>query len=117
MGEHTTFRFAAAGVRLELQGSEGFVRRGLTDLLPFVACVAGTANAPAGREPAPTPEPEPGAIQEDGLARWYAAHVPPDSELSVGDAVLVFAYWMRSSRKFVFSADEIRVAFIEVRRR
>lgn len=115
MGEHTTFRFAAAGVQLELQGSAGFVRRHLRDLLPFVERVAGTGG-PAEEAPAPV-RSEPAAVGQDGLARWFAERVPEDADLSVGDAILVFALWMRSFRKFVFSADEIRVAFMEVGRR
>ena len=105
MSERTKFRFAAAGVSFELGGSEEFVRRHLASLLPFVEQVAGggaaaaSAVAPAG---------------PSDLATWYAERVPDGRRLTRQDSILVFALWMRSFKKYIFTSEDVRRGFEEL---
>lgn len=104
MSERTKFRFAAVGVAFELCGSEEYVRRHLGDLLPFVEQIAGGASAAPVRQ----------ATGPTELAAWYADHVPERTRLTRQDSILVFALWMRSYKKYIFTSEDIRRAFEEI---
>lgn len=122
MGDHTTFRFAARGISFEVAGSEDFVRRHLQDLLPFVRAAveaaqgagSGETVADAAEPVAPTAGAPATAPGDEGLAAWYAQNVPPGAQLTMQDSILVFAYWMRTFRKFIFTSEDIRRAFADV---
>ncbi len=100
----TTFRFSAGGVTLELGGSDEFVRRHLPEFLPFVDRVAG------GTGPAPLP----GGTRPTDLKSWYGRHVPEGLRVTMQDSILVFALWMRSFKKYIFTSEDIRRAFEDV---
>lgn len=104
MTERTKFRFAAAGVTFELCGSEQYVRRHLGDLLPFVEQIAGRGTAAKPRR----------AAGPTKLATWYAERVPDGTRLTRQDSILVFALWMRSFKKYIFTSEDIRRAFEEI---
>lgn len=131
MESRTTFRFEAGDVRFELTGSEDFVRRNLTMLLPFVQKVVTAPNA-GSVAPAPSAAPAapaavtaapsaaspaaassapaaPAAPME--LTEWWAKHVTEGTRVSMQDTILVLAYWMRTFRKFIFGSDDIRKGF------
>ena len=105
----TTFRFESGEISFELSGSEEFVRRNLPLFLPFVSRVAGgkpgyEAGAPAAKD---TEGPA-------DLKAWYERHVPPGRRITMQDHILVFALWMRSFKKYIFTSEDIRRAFDEV---
>lgn len=123
MESRTTFRFEAGEVRFELTGSEDFVRRNLPAFLPFVSRVAGV-RAPAAAAPAQAgiARPAPAAPQSASnglqdatgpgdLTAWYERHVPAASRISMQDQILVFAYFMRGFRKYIFTSEDIRRGF------
>ena len=126
MDQRTTFRFEAGDIRFELTGSEDFVRKNLPQFLPMVGRVLGIAatetgaapgaapaGAPAAAAPAaPAPAAEPAAPAD--LRTWYERHVPPASRISMQDQILVFAYFMRGFRKFIFTSEDIRRGFEDI---
>lgn len=116
MESRTTFRFEAGDVRFELSGSEDFVRRNLPAFLPLVSRVAGVpAAAPqAGQTAGASAGPAATASHEsspDDLRGWYERHVPAASRISMQDQILVFAYWMRGFKKYIFTSEDIRRGF------
>ncbi len=109
MTSSTTFRFVSGGVSFELTGSEAFVRRHLATFLPFVERTAGKS---AATRAAATNGAS--AHQPPDLATWFARHVPDGMKLTMQDSILVFALWMRSFKKFIFTSEDIRRAFEDV---
>lgn len=107
MGERTALRFAAAGVEFELRGPEEFVRRHLETFLPLVE------HATRGASPGSVAS---ASDASDGLTAWFAENVDDGARLTLQDAVLVFALWMRSFKKYIFTAEDIRRAFADVGR-
>ena len=105
MSDRTRFRFAAGGISFELGGSEEFVRRHLPDFLPFVERVAG-APASAGVAPRRSEPP--------ALTTWLASHRAAGVKLTMQDSILVFALWMRSFKKYIFTSEDIRRGFEEI---
>jgi len=115
MESRTTFRFEAGDVRFELSGSEDFVRRNLPAFLPLVGGVVGvpapaTDGAPAAAA-ASTPPSGAEPTNPDDLSGWYEKHVPAASRISMQDQILVFAYWMRGFKKYIFTSEDIRRGF------
>jgi hypothetical protein len=109
MAFETSFRFESGDVSFELAGPEEFVRANMPLLLPFVKRAVGQpAGAPA--EAAAADESE-GPTQ---LKDWYAKHVQPGTRLTMQDHILVFALWMRSFKKYIFTSESIRRAFDEL---
>lgn len=127
MESRTTFRFESGDVRFELTGSEDFVRRNLAMLLPIVSRAAGAAPQPAAAAapaaPAPGAPATPGGVppvpagpaqtetSPADMRAWYERHIPAAARVSMQDQILVFAYWMRGFRKFIFGSDDIRRGF------
>ncbi len=107
MSARTTFRFEAAGISFELSGSTEFVRRHLETFLPFVNRVAGTSGSKgdAGTRTGSRPV---------DLGSWYTQHVPDGVRLTMQDNILVFALWMRSFKKYIFTSEDIRRGFADV---
>lgn len=117
----TTFRFESGDISFELSGPESFVREHLVMFMPFVrqatrATAPEYANAspsaPTAQAAAATAAVPPGAPSE--LAEWYARHVPKTTRLSMQDHILVFALWMRTFKKYIFTSEDIRRAFDEI---
>ncbi len=106
MSARTTFRLLSGGVSLEIGGTPEFVRDNLRPFLPFVQRVAGESAIESPEEGAEKPQRD--------LPAWYEQHVAPGMRLTMQDSILVFALWMRSFKKFVFTANDIRHAFAEV---
>ena len=48
------------------------------------------------------------------LKEWYERHVPVGSRLTMQDNILVFAFWMRTFKKYIFTSEDIRRAFEEL---
>ncbi|MCE9637931.1 MAG: hypothetical protein K8T90_19700 [Planctomycetes bacterium] len=139
MDSKTTFRFEAGSVRFELSGSEEFVRRNLMQFLPFVSRIAGVPGAPALRsgsaaQTAPSPGPTtqsavsptaqpaaaqpaaaapaaPAAVAPTDLKTWYDQHVSAASRISMQDQILVFAFFQRLFKKYIFTSEDIRRGF------
>jgi hypothetical protein len=112
MSSPTVFRFESGEISFELSGSEEFVRKNLPAFLPFVGRIAGIAPAADAQKPvaqgaAPASGPAP-------LKAWYDEHVPLGSRVSMQDAILVFALWMRGFKKYIFTSEDIRRAFEEM---
>jgi len=108
MSAMTTFRLVSGGVSLEIDGTPEFVRDNLRPFLPFVQRVAGESAVDSPE--ADTAEPQ------RSLLAWYERHVAPGMRLTMQDSILVFALWMRSFKKYVFTADDLRHTFGEVGR-
>jgi hypothetical protein len=110
MSSHTVFRFESGEIAFELTGSEEFVRRNLPSFMPFVARIAHLAPASESKAAA--------AAEENGaqvpLRAWYDKHVPLGTRVSMQDSILVFALWMRSFKKYIFTSEDIRRAFEEM---
>lgn len=111
MSSHTVFRFESGEIAFELTGSEEFVRRNLPAFMPFVARIAHLTPASQSR-PAAAAE-EQGGTQVP-LRAWYDKHVPLGTRVSMQDSILVFALWMRSFKKYIFTSEDIRRAFEEM---
>jgi hypothetical protein len=125
MEPRTTFRFESGDVRFELSGSEDFVRRNLPAFLPFVSRVVGAPATAAGASAAaPSVSAAPAGGPSGGtsaaaseptnpgdLGGWYEKHVPAASRIAMQDQILVFAFWMRGFRKFIFTSEDIRRCF------
>ena len=125
MESRTTFRFEAGEVRFELSGSEDFVRRNLPAFMPLVGRVAGIAVPAAAAAPSSPgasaasssassspPSGAPRDVTEPGdLRGWYEKHVPAALRVSMQDQILVFAFWMRGFKKYIFTSEDIRRGF------
>jgi hypothetical protein len=112
MSSHTVFRFESGEISFELSGSEDFVRKNLPAFMPFVGRIAGIAPAADAKTPAAA-----GAATPAGplsLKDWYDKHVPLGTRVSMQDAILVFALWMRGFKKYIFTSEDIRRAFEEM---
>lgn len=126
MDSKTTFRFEAGAVRFELSGSEEFVRRNLAHFLPFVGRIAGVPGgadlatgpsaapasaAPAAPQSSPAAPSGPAPVGPSDLKSWYDRHVPAASRISMQDQILVFAYFQRLFKKYIFTSEDIRRGF------
>jgi hypothetical protein len=111
MSSHTVFRFESGEIAFELTGSEEFVRRNLPAFMPFVARIAHLSPASESK-PAAASEENGGA--QVPLRAWYDKHVPLGTRVSMQDSILVFALWMRSFKKYIFTSEDIRRAFEEM---
>ena len=112
MSSPTVFRFESSEISFELSGSEEFVRKNLPTFLPFVARIAGIAPAQgAAKQPVEAAAPGAGPLP---LKAWYDKSVPLGSRVSMQDAILVFALWMRGFKKYIFTSEDIRRAFEEM---
>ena len=103
MGGRTAFRFTAAGLSLELRGPEEFVRRHLAEFLPLVEHVARRERS-NGHPPAGPCD----------VRTWFERNVPDGVRLTMQDSILVFALWMRSFKKYIFTSEDVRRAFMEI---
>lgn len=114
MQSRTLFRFEAGDVRFELEGTEDFVRRNLPVFLPFVTKVVGPAKpspASAASGDAAVAAPATGSADPKDLPAWWEKSIPRGTRVSLQDMILVFAFWMRGFRKFIFTSEDIRRAF------
>ena len=112
MSSHTMFRFESGEISFELSGSEEFVRKNLPAFLPFVGRLAGLAPAAEAKTaPAGSEENTGGPMT---LKAWYDKHVPLGTRVSMQDSILVFAMWMRSFKKYIFTSEDIRRGFEEM---
>jgi hypothetical protein len=114
MSSRTVFRFESGEISFELSGSEQFVRKNLPAFMPFVGRVAGIAPADGAK-----PQAAEGGAAASGpgplpLKAWYDKHVPLGTRVSMQDAILVFALWMRGFKKYIFTSEDIRRAFEEM---
>ena len=109
MSSRTVFRFESGEISFELSGSEEFVRKNLPSFMPFVGRATGIA--PAGEAKGPAAQ-DPGAPM--ALKAWWDKHVPLGTRVSMQDAILVFALWMRSFKKYIFTSEDIRRGFEEM---
>lgn len=112
MSSPTVFRFESSEISFELSGSEEFVRKNLPAFLPFVGRIAGIAPAAGAAKPAA--ETAAAGAGPLPLKAWYDKHVPLGSRVSMQDAILVFALWMRGFKKYIFTSEDIRRAFEEM---
>jgi hypothetical protein len=112
MSSPTVFRFESSEISFELSGSEEFVRKNLPAFLPFVGRIAGLATPEDAKKPAEE-SAAPGAGPMP-LKAWYDKHVPLGSRVSMQDAILVFALWMRGFKKYIFTSEDIRRGFEEM---
>jgi hypothetical protein len=97
----SVFHLATDSVHVEIEGSEEFLRPQLEFLLPYLRRAAGADESALG--------PTPAGIA--GLRPWWARKVPPGSNPSLQDTILLFAYYMRTYRKTVFESEDIRRCF------
>ena len=111
MTSHTVFRFESGEISFELSGSEEFVRKNLPGFMPFVGRLAGLVPHEAPGKPAASAE-APGAPLS--LKVWHEKHVPLGTRISMQDSILVFAMWMRSFKKYIFTSEDIRRGFEEM---
>lgn len=110
----TRFRFESGGVSFEIAGSEEFVRRNLEILMPFVKASAGRAEPAPAAATSAGEAPAAGATGgQESVKDWYDRHAG-GARLTLQDHILVFALWMRSFKKFIFTSEDIRRAFDEV---
>jgi len=112
MASPTVFRFESGEISFELSGSEEFVRKNLPAFMPFVGKIAGVAPAADAKKPAVEGATTGGATLP--LKAWYDKHVPLGTRVSMQDAILVFALWMRGFKKYIFTSEDIRRAFEEM---
>jgi hypothetical protein len=111
MSSHTVFRFESGEVTFELSGSEEFVRKNLPSFMPFVATLAGLAPA---KDETKSAAHDDGAGGQLPLKAWHDKHVPLGTRISMQDSILVYALWMRSFKKYIFTSEDIRRAFEEM---
>lgn len=113
MTGRTTFRFESGDISFELSGSEDFVRKNLPAFMPFVAQVVGAKPGEAG-EGSGDAAGEGGDESPMDLKTWYERQVRSGTRLTMQDHILVFALWMRSFKKFIFTSEDIRRAFATI---
>jgi hypothetical protein len=111
MSSRTVFRFESGEISFEISGSEEFVRKNLPAFMPFVGRLAGLAPAADAKKPATSGENGGGQLP---LKAWYDKHVPLGTRVSMQDSILVFAMWMRSFKKYIFTSEDIRRGFEEM---
>ncbi len=109
MASPVSFRFESGEISFELTGPEDFVRSNLSWLMPYVQQVVRDEGEAAQAAQKPK---EDGAPTE--LKDWYTQHVPSGTRLTMQDHILVFALWMRSFKKYIFTSESIRRAFAEI---
>lgn len=109
MSVHTKICFECGEVFFELSGSEEFVRKNLTLFMPFVRRVAGDVVVEGDSRPAGA-----GGNGPPDLKSWYERHVQPGTRVTMQDHILVFALWMRSFKKYIFTSEDIRRCFEEL---
>ena len=112
MSLRTTFRFESNGVSFELTGSEDYVRKYLPLFLPLVGSAAGVEAKAASAQA--QPEARAASERPETLKDWYERHAGRGTRPTMQDHILVFALWMRSFRKFIFTSEDIRRAFDEL---
>jgi hypothetical protein len=112
MSSRTIFRFESGEIAFELSGSEEFVKRNLPSFMPFVGRLAGLAPASEAKKDTASAEASAGGPMT--LKAWYDKHVPLGTRVSMQDAILVFALWMRSFKKYIFTSEDIRRGFEEM---
>jgi hypothetical protein len=100
------FRFSTADVGFEVEGPGEFVRSQLEFLAPFLGRATGAGPRPPARVPGAPP-----AEGIEGVGSWWRAQVPPGSDPSVQDTILLFALFMRTYRKTVFLCEDVRRCF------
>ena len=103
------FRFTAGEVAVEVEGAEEFVRAHVQFLAPFLRRATGLPAAPPGSGVNGAPATAPAGL--DGVGSWWMATVPPGSDPTLQDSILLFAYYMRTYRKTVFMSEDIRRCF------
>ena len=113
MSSHTVFRFESGEISFELSGSEEFVRKNLPAFMPFVGRIAGIAPTEGAKATAAGGAAA-AAAGPMTLKDWYDKHVPLGTRVSMQDAILVFALWMRGFKKYIFTSEDIRRAFEEM---
>jgi hypothetical protein len=111
MTSQTSFRFESGELSFELAGSEEFVMKNLPAFMPLVARIAGLEPKKA-ESPAQSAEPAPSGPV--ALKTWWERSVPFGTRVSMQDAILVFALWMRSFKKYIFTSEDIRRGFEEM---
>ena len=105
MSVRTTFRFESGGISFELSGNVDFVRKHLPRFMPFVRRVAGRHATRGGNAAAEGPV---------DLKTWYDRRVQKGLRVTMQDHILVFALWMRSFKKYIFTSEDIRRGFDEI---
>ena len=105
----TTFRFESGDISFELAGPEDFVRDHLPLFVPFIKR-ATSAEQETDKAAEADAEPE----GPPNLKAWYEKNVAAGTRLTMQDHILVFALWMRSFKKYIFTSEDIRRAFDEV---
>ena len=111
MSSHTVFRFESGDVSFELSGSEEFVRKNLPAFMPFVGRVAGLTPAAEEKKPGAKEAPAGAPLS---LKAWWDKQVPLGTRISMQDSILVYAMWMRSFKKYIFTSEDIRRGFEEM---
>jgi hypothetical protein len=115
MSSPTVFRFESGEISFEIAGSEEFVRKHLPAFLPFVGRIAGLAPAaPAAAQTAAPQETTTTGGAQLPLKAWFEKNVPLGTRVSMQDSILVFAMWMRSFKKYIFTSEDIRRGFEEM---
>lgn len=98
----TSLKVSTEDFRLELTGSEEFVRASLEPFLPLL-------RLPAGVESPPT---QAAAEPESALKKWFRETVPNGYSPTMQDMILVFAYYLnREKRQFIFVPDDMKASF------
>lgn len=110
MSSRTVFRFESAEISFELSGTEEFVKKNLPAFMPFVSRITGLAPSAEAKKPA-AQETAGGPLT---LKAWWDKQVPLGTRVSMQDAILVFALWMRSFKKYIFTSEDIRRGFEEM---
>jgi hypothetical protein len=114
MSSRTVFRFESGEISFELSGSEEFVRKNLPAFMPFVGRIAGVAPAGGAEKPAAAETASASGGAQLPLKAWWDKNVPLGTRVSMQDSILVFALWMRSFKKYIFTSEDIRRGFEEM---
>lgn len=104
----SVFRFSTDSTRIEVEGPEDFLLPHLAFIAPFVRRATGAAPPRAPSAPGAPAAPATGL---EGVADWWYRSVPEGTPPSVMDTILLFAFYMRTYRKTVFLAEDIRRCF------
>jgi hypothetical protein len=99
----TFFRIANPDVEFELEGSEEFVRRQMTEFLPHLSLAGEKQEATEAVSP---------------LKEWYDRHFPRGRAPSMQDSILVFGYFLKREREqHMFTPSDLKRAFTQVGRK
>lgn len=98
-----------AGIAVEVEGPEGFVRGHVEFLVPFLRRTTGAGPVPGAAGGAGGDRAAAGGIE--GVAEWWERTVPAGVQPNLQETILLFAYYMRSYRKTVFASEDIRRCF------